>query len=70
MMVNACALVTHCAVEVCSFREGVERSVTGNLDPQDILISKMLRLDARQKTLLHGKLNCSTIELNPNKFWA
>ena len=49
MMVNACALVTHCAVEVCSFREGVERSVTGNLDPQDIIISKMLRLDARQK---------------------
>ena len=48
-MVNACALVIHCAVEVCSYREGVERSVTGNLDPQDIIISKMLRLDARQK---------------------
>ena len=49
MMVNACALVTQCAVEVCSFREGVERRVTGNLDPQDIIISKMSRLDARQK---------------------
>ena len=48
MMINACALVTHCAVEVCSYREGVERSVTWNLDPQDIIISKMLRLDARQ----------------------
>ena len=33
------------------FAKVSQRSVTGNLDPQDISISKMLRLDARQKIL-------------------
>ena len=60
MMVNACALVTHCAVEVCSFREGVERSFTGNLDPQDIIISKMFRLGARPKLCFTE--NCAVLQ--------